>query len=279
MKKYYVSEIFYSLQGEGKRIGTPSIFIRLFGCNLKCEGFGMPKGELSNERNLIDTTDITDLTQLPIVKTGCDSYASWDKRFRHLSKLMSIDDITDAVFDLIPDGKTLEDIDVIFTGGEPMMYQSSLIDIINKLYQYIGDLKNITIETNGTYKISKEMIGFSRYYDIQFSVSQKLSRSGEPINKRLNYDSLASYFSCTSFSSQFKFVVASEDDLLEINEILKYLHDVRFLRNLDVYLMPVGGTLNDYRDNMHMVSKMALDNGFKYSPRLHLDLYGNSWNT
>lgn len=279
MKECYISEIFYSIQGEGKRVGKPSIFIRLFGCNLKCEGFGMPQGEISNERNLIDVTDITELTQLPIVKTGCDSYASWDKRFRHLSELLSVDDVVNRVFELIPNTKTLDDIDIIFTGGEPMMYQGFICDVIKKIYAVIGDLNHITIETNGTYLVSKELVELGRYYLIQFSVSQKLSSSGEPINKRLNYLSLASYFGCSYFDTQFKFVVSSKTDIIEIKEILCQLGNVMWLRDVEVYLMPVGGTLEDYRVNAPMVAELALENGFGFSPRLHLELFGNAWNT
>lgn len=279
MKSYYVSEIFLSIQGEGKRIGTPSIFIRLFGCNLKCEGFGMPKGELSNERNLIDVTNITELSQLPVVKTGCDSYPSWDKRFRHLSEKLTVDEIVERVFGLIPDSKTMNDIDIVFTGGEPMSNQELLCDIVEALNIAIDDVKHITIETNGTFDVSKRLIELARYYYIQFSVSQKLSSSGEIESKRLIFSRLSKYFCYTVFDSQFKFVVSSPDDIDEIKDIVATLNHVYFLRDIEVYLMPVGGNYKEYKENMPMVAKLALDNGYKFSPRLHLDLYGNAWNT
>jgi len=50
MAKLKVSELFYSIQGEGRYMGVPSVFLRTLGCNFTCDGFGMPKGEKSNER-------------------------------------------------------------------------------------------------------------------------------------------------------------------------------------------------------------------------------------
>ncbi len=49
MSKLKIAELFYSVQGEGRYMGVPSVFLRTFGCNFKCAGFGMPKGELSEE--------------------------------------------------------------------------------------------------------------------------------------------------------------------------------------------------------------------------------------
>jgi organic radical activating enzyme len=75
MNQIKIAELFYSIQGEGRFMGVPSVFLRTFGCNFKCQGFGMPRGELSNEAELIDPTNYTDYKSLPLVSTGCDSYA------------------------------------------------------------------------------------------------------------------------------------------------------------------------------------------------------------
>ena len=239
----------------------------------------MPKGELSNERNLIDVTNITELSQLPVVKTGCDSYPSWDKRFRHLSEKLTVDEVVDGIINLLPDNKSMRGVDLVVTGGEPMLHQSFIVNVIEKLDISVYGLSGITIETNGTYEVSDAFYDIGNNYKLNFSVSQKLSVSGESIKKRLKYKSLISYFNRNNLSSQFKFVVSSPDDIDEIKDIVATLNHVYFLRDIEVYLMPVGGNYKEYKENMPMVAKLALDNGYKFSPRLHLDLYGNAWNT
>ena len=95
MAQIKIAELFYSIQGEGRYMGVPSVFLRTFGCNFKCEGFGMPRGQISIERNNIDADSITEYKNLPLVSTGCDSYASWDPRFKHLSPILSTDSVAD----------------------------------------------------------------------------------------------------------------------------------------------------------------------------------------
>ena len=97
MSKIKISELFYSLQGEGQYVGVPSIFLRTFGCNFTCSGFGMPRGELSTERNNVDPNSYSGYNELPLVSTGCDSYASWDPKFKHLSPLMEVGSIVDKM--------------------------------------------------------------------------------------------------------------------------------------------------------------------------------------
>ena len=75
--KLKVSEIFYSAQGEGRFVGVPSVFLRTFGCNFTCPGFGMPRGEISKEADVVaESVQLySRYEDLPLVNTGCDSYA------------------------------------------------------------------------------------------------------------------------------------------------------------------------------------------------------------
>ena len=123
--KFRYTEIFYSLQGEGKFVGTPSVFLRMFGCNFKCAGFGMPKGELSIEYLNINPNDYLDLGELPLVTTGCDSYASWDSRFKAFTTEAEVDDLVRELLWCTPNERWAElngqDIHLVITGGEPLL--------------------------------------------------------------------------------------------------------------------------------------------------------------
>ena len=108
--KLKVSEIFYSLQGEGRFVGVPSIFMRTFGCNFKCEGFGCKPGEKSTERDQVheliqaNPDQFKHFEELPLVSTGCDSYASWDPRFKDFSPSMTNEEIVNRFQSLLPNG-------------------------------------------------------------------------------------------------------------------------------------------------------------------------------
>ena len=174
-----VAELFYSIQGEGKFQGVPSVFLRTFGCNFKCQGFGMPRGELSNEANDINPDLYTEYKSLPLVSTGCDSYASWDPRFKHLSPVLSIDSIANAIVDTLP-YKEWKDEHLVITGGEPLLgWQRAYPKLLE--HDKMQGLTAITFETNGTQKLSSEFKDHLRDWisngfknEITFSVSAKL---------------------------------------------------------------------------------------------------------
>jgi organic radical activating enzyme len=152
MSKIKISELFYSIQGEGRYMGVPSVFLRTFGCNFKCQGFGMPRGELSEEANNINPLEFKTYHELPLVSTGCDSYASWDPRFKDLSPLLSTEAIADRIMEILPFNKWQEE-HLVITGGEPLLgWQKQFPELLS--HPKMAGLKEITFETNGTMRLT-----------------------------------------------------------------------------------------------------------------------------
>jgi organic radical activating enzyme len=280
MSKIKIAELFYSIQGEGRYMGVPSVFLRTFGCNFKCQGFGMPRGELSNEAENIDPTLYKEYKSLPLVSTGCDSYASWDPRFKHLSPLLSVDAIADAIVDTLP-YKEWRDEHLVITGGEPLLgWQKQYPDLLSQ--PKMSGLKEITFETNGTMRLTKDFKHYlgewtAEHWDreITFSVSAKLPASGEPWKDAIKPKVVCDYQ--TVGTVYLKFVVATEQD---IEDALKATEEFRaegFKGH--VYLMPVGGVESVYSLNNKAVALAAMKHGLRYSDRLQVPLFKNEWGT
>ncbi len=283
MAKLKVAELFYSIQGEGRYMGVPSVFLRTFGCNFKCEGFGMPKGELSDERNVIalKVDDIGSYNSLPLVSTGCDSYASWDPRFKHLSPVLSTDSIANTIMDMLPH-KRWEDEHLVITGGEPLLgWQRAYPELLeNPNMQALAEL---TFETNGTQKLDPafyeymmmEWVMERGYETLTFSVSPKLSVSGEKWDEAICPDVVAEYSSLGY--TYLKFVVASQDDIDEAQQAVDEYRKAGFVG--PVYVMPVGGVESVYNMNSRNVAEFAIKKGWRYSDRLQVPLFKNEWGT
>ena len=281
MNKIKIAELFYSIQGEGRYMGVPSVFLRTFGCNFKCAGFGMPKGELSNEAENVDPSLYTEYKTLPLVSTGCDSYASWDPRFKHLSPLLSTDSIADAIVDTLP-YKEWRDEHLVITGGEPLLgWQRAYPALLD--HPKMKGLKEITFETNGTQLLSPEFkkyllnwgIENRHYTKLTFSVSAKLSCSGEARHEAIKPDVIRQYEEVGY--TYLKFVVATEEDAEEALETVDIYRAEGF--EGPIYLMPVGGVESVYTLNNRRVAELAMKNGLRYSDRLQVPLFKNEWGT
>ena len=271
-----VSELFYSIQGEGLLAGTPSVFLRTFGCNFSCAGFGMPKGELSQERLKVDPSLYNNYKELPLVHTGCDSYASWDPRFKHLSPLLEVDAIVNEIEHLLPGGRFNHDKHLIITGGEPLLgWQKQYPELLSKLIEKLG-LSHLTFETNGTQPILPELEEFFTgltNLDITFSVSAKLPGSGEAWDKAIRPD-IVRHYNVVSSLTYLKFVISNPEDLADVEQaVAEYNIDI------PVYLMPAGGTVEGYQSNERWVADLCAEKGYRFSPRLQVPLYKNAWGT
>ena len=284
MSKIKIAELFYSIQGEGRYMGVPSVFLRTFGCNFKCAGFGMPKGELSKEAE--DLSEIAHMfskyEELPLVSTGCDSYASWHPSFKDLSPVMESEGIVNRIMEILPFNKW-QDEHLVITGGEPLLgWQRAYPDLLD--HPNMAGLQEITFETNGTQPLTKDFADYLMKWqfpedfkvrEVTFSVSAKLSCSGESRDQAIKPEVLNQYQDIGH--TYLKFVVATEDDIEEAIETLDIYRENGFTGHC--YLMPVGGVESVYALNNRAVAIAAMKNGLRYSDRLQVPLFKNEWGT
>jgi len=232
-----VNEVFYSLQGEGTLAGVPSVFVRTSGCNLRC--------------------------------WFCDSYhTSWEPT----GDWYGVDDIVAAI--------EQHDADhVVLTGGEPLVHDGS-VDLLEEL---AARGYHTTVETNGT-------IHRDGPIDL-VSVSPKLESStptpdrdpkgdGEWAqrheDRRLDVDVLAAFVE--AYETQLKFVVTGPGDMAEIETLVARVRNVADAPVPDeaILLMPEGRTREQLDESRRVVADLALEYGYRYTPRLHVDLWNDA---
>jgi organic radical activating enzyme len=287
MSKIKIAELFYSIQGEGRYMGVPSVFLRTFGCNFKCQGFGMPRGEASQEVEAIAAriTEFKDYKELPLVSTGCDSYASWDPRFKDLSPMLESDAIADRIMEILPFNEW-KDEHLVITGGEPLLgWQRAYPDLLD--HPNMAGLTEITFETNGTQQLSPEFKKYLKQWQIRnwhnggpvkeitFSVSAKLPCSGEKWEDAICPEVVCEYEQVGT--AYLKFVIATEDDFDDAVTATLEFRKAGFKGH--VYLMPVGGVESVYALNNRTVADLAMKHGLRYSDRLQVPLFKNEWGT
>lgn len=243
-----VNEIFGpTIQGEGKRVGTSSVFIRFGKCNFRCEGFAVEYETPSG-----------------IKKCACDSYYAVDLAFKdQWHTFATSKELIEEVNNFLPSYKC----DIVITGGEPLLYWKNE-EFQKTLEYYISNNYHVTIETNASLNID---ITKDYQKKILFSMSVKLSNSLEPLKKRVNIKTLSNIINKCE-DKYLKFVV-NKDFLSqansEIEEILKQLPKV------EVYLMPMGDNAQQMNENSESVINLALEKGFKYCDRLHIRVWDN----
>ncbi len=226
-----ISEIFLSIQGEGKLAGVGSVFVRTSGCNLRC--------------------------------TWCDSpYTSWEPEV----DLVTVDQVLQRV-------GAYDCKHVVVTGGEPMIAPD--IGELTRRLKEAGH--HITIETAGTVWKDVEC-------DLA-SVSPKLSNStphdrdgGRWVQRheqsRINLDVIRRFMQFDDY--QLKFVVDRPEDLAEIEQLLASIGQVDAA---SVLLMPQGITREELAARGPWLAQICIEKGFRFCPRLHIDLFGNTRGT
>lgn len=229
-----VSETFTSIQGEGKLVGTPSFFIRLAGCNLRC--------------------------------SWCDTpYASWNPE----SELKTIDD-------LLAEAKASPASHIVITGGEPLIFPQ--ITALTAALHAAG--YHITIETAGTVApdISCDLISISPKLSNSTPVDDPRDPDGSWAKRhdqrRLNPQAINTLLDAAP-SHQLKFVVTNPADLPEIDALLTTINPIS---PADILLMPEGVTTPSAQQTLWIVNT-CLERAWRFCPRLHIALFGNTRGT
>nr|DAJ15130.1 MAG TPA: Organic radical activating enzyme [Myoviridae sp. ctTS62] len=255
-----VVEIFgNTIQGEGPRL-RPAIFVRTGMCNLKCEGFGCTRVAPNGETIV-----------------GCDTIHAVSPKFKdtwieYTRASDLIDQINKIADSMMEESKALgvgSKPDLILTGGEPTMHWDNQVLQETLKYFWFRNF-HITVETNASRNIE-----FAEDYQraLQFSMSVKLSVSGEPERKRLNFDAINNIIK-NSNGSYFKFVVNPETWESTKDEILNILNSTESA-NTQVYLMPLGETIEKQLKNTRFVFDVCAKYGFSFTPRAHILAYND----
>ncbi len=244
----YLVEHFYSIQGEGKYVGSPSLFLRFGGCNMKCEGFAC------SER-ADDGVEVI----------GCDTvYAVNKEHFSH--NWVPITQTTELL-NILELYELPNAVDIVMTGGEPLIYANDPI-FVTFLERLVERGHRVTFETNGSLNIDFEKHGV--YRECFFALSIKLSNSNEPLSKRVRGDVIYN-IATNAKDAFFKFSIDAESINLaleeEINEIT--LHSPK----TKVYCMPLGGNREEVEANTEPLIEFCKTKGYNFSDRLHIRIW------
>jgi len=219
-----INEIFKSIQGEGPNFGKPAIFLRTAQCNLKC--------------------------------TWCDTKYTWDWEnydYTKEVKEMTLEEIKEQLLDL-------EIKHLVITGGEPLLQQDDLADLLS----FLKPDFYVEIETNCTILPNKMLTDLVD----QWNVSPKTENSGNPLELYENDECY--YFFANQENCFFKYVVEDESD---IPEIKKFVTKYNIPEN-HVQLMTQASTKEEIRAREKSISELAKANNFLFSPRLHVAMWG-----
>jgi len=295
-KKYYYSEIFHSIQGEGHYTGVPTAWIRFFLCNLQCNGFGQKDPTDPSTYELpfedFDVDSVQRVEDLPVWDKGCDSSYTWAKKFKKLMGQATPTELADKLVNVIrtdsnPEGKFLHPLSkqhqhLCFTGGEPLMVtgQAASVGIYRALEKQNNLPGSMTFETNGTQTLREPFKEWVRHIDTEvfFSVSPKLfTVSGEKTEKAIKPDNVAEYYKLSK-SGQLKFVVGGTDrEWEELEATIGKFRDAGV--EWPVWVMPTGAREEEQTDTAGKVAEKAFKKGYNVAARVHVYLFGNAIGT
>ena len=295
MKVRY-SEMFWSFQGEAELAGTPTVWLRFFGCNLECNGFGQEQPTEPSTWKLpykeYDLINVKRVEDLPVWEYGCDSSYTWSMKYKHLATDTTIEGACDKLESLLPHGKFTHPLSkqenmLAFTGGEPMLQQRQMKAIVNEFLIRGNVPKIITVETNGTKKLNKDLKDFINIYlaDMgirwHWAISPKTwHTAGE--EQAFDVDNFMAYIESTRSTGIIKIVCnGSKDSWREIDfyadQITRYAKRAE-MKKPDIWIMPAGATKEE-QENVAAICNVAMEKGYKVATRNHCYVYGNQIGT
>ena len=290
----YSEIFFFSIEGEAKYAGHPTIYLRLTGCNKTCAGFNNPTNVNPGSLSVLgfDPKQIKVIQDVPEISIGCDSIYSWDPQFEHLWKTQTADQIIDELEKLLPVGgwthpKSHQNVIFSITGGEPLMNQKTLPELL--LHPRMKGCKHILFETNGSVALSpkfqqtlKEWWQIDPYdRKITFSNSPKLSASGETWKSSIKPKAIYSQrMEFPNVELYLKFVCDAKDEHFdEVYKALDEYHNNGIPLNTPVYIMPMACTEGQQENIAKNVALMCMQYGFIYAHRIHCTVFSNAMGT
>lgn len=244
----YLVEHFYSIQGEGKYVGTPSLFFRFGGCNMKCEGFGC-------KESAPDGSEVV----------GCDTVYAVNKE--HFAQNWQSINSADELLDILNEYALPNAVDIVLTGGEPLIYANDAI-FVAFLEALVAQGHRITFETNGSLNV--DFLKYGVYKECIFALSVKLANSSEPLSKRVRGEVITS-LATNATDAFFKFSIDAASINANLDKELEAI--LRFASKTQVYCMPLGGDKKSVEQNTQPLIEFCKAKGYNFSDRLHIRIW------
>ena len=220
-----IAEIFHSIQGEGQLAGTPSVFVRTSGCNLRC--------------------------------WYCDTpYTSWKP-----------EGVQRNWEDVLTETLNFDCEHVVLTGGEPFL-QAEIVPFTSALCERGVHL---TIETAGTIILPVEASLMSISPKMQNSIPLDDATWKERHSTLRDQPAVIRQM-VAKYDYQIKFVIDAPEDLADVESWLKRYPEIE---TTQVMLMPQARTAEELAERTPWLKKISAERGFQFSPRMHIELWGN----
>lgn len=280
------TEKFYSVQGEALNTGKLCTWLRTFSCTLECKGFGQkePGNPSSWEKQYTNEQiiAISSVEGVPTPKYGCDSAYSWSKDFRHLAKKEDTRTLATEIRNLIPSGSFGNKIGHVFTGGEPMMHQKAIAEILQHWFNDRDYPAWLCFETNGTVDLTEDLENTLHTLTdygctVYFSISPKLLHvAGEQPEKAIKPNIIANLIN--RFPTSYLKIVLNTDQRAwqQAEALVETVNGLVEYEEPEVWVMPVGGTFEQQdSDQSGIIADIAIAKEWNVSPRVHVMLWKN----